>query len=344
MKNAKAHGTKQHYVAHTSSSYESAFFYSVGDYTSHLRDVVLSALRIKTPQSVKVVEKSAPTWSSIQSNQPNNFLPSSLNDEHRDRIRIMDIGGGTGNFTKMMIECSPSNVDGIVIDPFLTSSESEQNPIISVDKGSNQICFVKAGAEDFISNISSTNEMTNESWWKQSHHQCLMKEVVHHFDSKDRLPIFQGISESLLPIASLSPTQISSFSSISSPSSLPPSVLIITRPQVDIDYPLWPEAKQVWKENQPSEKEIMQDLETAGFTQVSCEMKINECNIALDTWCNMIKSRFWSTFSKFSDHELEEACISLKSRYEKSSQSQENLNISFEDRLLFISGCKEGTE
>lgn len=355
MAKTKSSTTKQHYVAHTSSTYESAFFYSVGDYTSHLRDLVLESFKVKSnvPATIETpAGKTSERWKPDMalSKETNNFKIM----ETKDRIRIMDIGGGTGNFTKMMIEHSPPNVDAVVIDPFLSSNES--SAVISLADKSNQIHFVKAGAEDFIpipndlTDAIKNNKDNKNPWWKHNYHQCLMKEVVHHFHSKDRIPIFQGIYDSLLPLSTsnLSPIQQSSFIFSETTDISPPSVLIITRPQVDIDYPLWPEAKQVWKDNQPSEIEIMQDLQAAGFTQVSHEMKINECRVELETWCKMIRNRFWSTFSNFTDDELELACMAIKKRYEAekkdgtgSEVNEEKVQLLFEDRLLFITGRKE---
>ena len=164
MTTAKANSTtKHHYAAHTSSSYESAFFYSVGDYTSHLRDLVLSTLNLKIHENIHSNEDSSTsnTWESVKENS-NVFLDSI--SKTNDRVRIMDIGGGTGNFTKMMLEQCSNNIDAVVIDPFLTPSETDENPIISQtiasdvdDMQPSNICFVKAGAEDFIIPPTSPN-------------------------------------------------------------------------------------------------------------------------------------------------------------------------------------------
>jgi len=60
-----------------------------------------------------------------------------------------------------------------------------------------------------------------------------------------------------------------------------PLLLIITRPQYDIDYPLWPEAKQVWATNQPSLESLISDLQTAGFYHVHATIERYPCRVSL---------------------------------------------------------------
>ena len=81
-----------------------------------------------------------------------------------------------------------------------------------------------------------------------------MKEIVHHLDAKDRVGIFRGMHSSLAALENRD--------SVANATGDIPSILIVTRPQVEIDYPLWDEARQVWKENQPSIEEISDDLQT----------------------------------------------------------------------------------
>lgn len=368
---AKQHSnTKQHYVSHTSSSYESAFFYSAGDYTQNLRNVVRSALMIVEDNNTKATDDTANTnhqnnWKNLTQIESSHFHNPNIFAENH--VRLMDIGGGTGNFTKMLVEHTAS-MDAVVIDPYLTATENNNNDttknlradhstndIISF-QNKNQICFVKAGAEDFIhsdNNNNNDNDKTHSSieWWKKDYHQCLMKEVVHHLSANERIPIFKGIYSSLLPTSNLSHNQTKSFLSqqtSTSSTSNPPSILIVTRPQRNIDYPLWPAAQEIWALNQPSEEDIMNDLQIAGFKNVECTLQSYECNIALDTWCSMIQNRFWSTFTNFTNNELKKACLFIKEKYGHVQQGDEkeekgtrmDETITFEDRLLFIKGYK----
>lgn len=220
--------------------------------------------------------------------------------------RLLDIGGGTGNFTKLIVQDSPQ-VEAVVVDPFLEETDDGNS--------GDAVKFVKASAE------SLAQPAVAEEWWKRDYHQVLMKEVVHHLESsEDRVAVFEGIVRDV------------------SSSSDGPGVLIITRPQVEIDYPLWAEARQVWADNQPSATELESELKQAGFTNVSNTIEAYPCDIELERWLSMVRGRFWSTFSNFSDEELEEACDRM--RKDEADRVDEKGVIRFEDRLVFISASK----
>jgi SAM-dependent methyltransferase len=286
--------TQSHYENHSISSYESAYFYSEGEYTEYLSRIVTRRLGLE-PTSCR---------------------------------RILDVGGGTGNFTRMLLRKSPE-VEAIVIDPFLleinqsdvdgnrdstisnSNSSSASPPVVT-----NRVKFVKASAEIFL------DPPTEDTlWWRQDYHQVLMKEVIHHIDSSNRIGVFSGILGDL-------PEKPSN----------DPGLLIVTRPSEDIDYPIWAEAKDVWAQNQPSLKQLQYELEQAGFSYISNTIEGYPCEIKFERWVSMIKNRFWSTFSHFSNQELDDACEQL--RRDESHRIDENGIIRFEDRLLFISAFK----
>jgi len=149
-----------------------------------------------------------------------------------------------------------------------------------------------------------------------------MKEVVHYFTPPHRVSIFRGVNNSLL-----TPDGVPR----------PPSLLIITRPKYDIDYPLWPAARNVWANNQPHVDEIERDLLGAGFQNVTHRVEKSVCNMGLEQWLDMVKGRCWSTFSNFSDDELVDACEIIRKDANVDDSTGE---ISFEDRLLFITAFK----
>jgi SAM-dependent methyltransferase len=259
--------TQSHYEGHSASSYESAYFYSAGAYTDYLAKLVANRLGL----------------------------------EATTKRRIVDIGGGTGNFTKMIVQNSPE-VEAIVVDPyFLEGTESSTD----------SLKFVKAPAEILA-------QSSDNVWWRQDYHQVLLKEVIHHVKASDRGAVFSGIFQDL-------PDKPSS----------DPGLLIVTRPHADIDYPLWNEAKQVWAENQPSLTELQSELEQAGFSHISNTIEAYPCEIDFERWLGMVKGRFWSTFSNFTDEELEEACKRM--RADEEHRIDEKGVIHFEDRLLLIS-------
>lgn len=265
--------SKSHYEAHTADSYESAFFYEEGAYTKYLCDLVVRRLCLK---------------------------------EQEGKRTLLDIGGGTGNFTRMLVKES-SGLNTIVVDPFLP--ESSQG---------DELQFVKASAEAFMNDDYGAAD----KWWRQGYNQILMKEVVHHFDASNRTDIFWG----MLKGAQHTPSSVKDVKV--------PSVLIITRPQREIDYPLWKEARDVWAANQPHVDELVKDLVTAGFGDVDYSVEAYPCEIALERWQKMVKHRFWSTFSNFSEDELEAACKTIEES--EADRMDSEGRIHFEDRLVFI--------
>jgi len=229
---------------------------------------------------------------------------------------IVDVGGGTGNFAQALVNGLPQ-FHVTVVDPFL-------NPTQSVDLSTNsQISFIQAGAEIFATSpttnaATETSSSSSSSSWRSIIDHILLKEVIHHLPEKDRVDIFRGM-----------------YSNLSSSSG---SILIMTRPQVEIDYPLWDAARIVWKNNQPSGQELISELEQAGFSNIVETLEYYPCTIPISRWKQMIRNRFWSTFSNFTDEELELACQGMETEY--ADRIDSDGNIHFEDRLVFLSAKK----
>jgi len=335
--------TSSHYEAHSKAdSYENAYFTEPGRYMEHLATLAYDKLHL--PLAAEEDE--------------DNEVGS------RDCRCILDIGGGTGNFARALLAKQVTRggrndsafAKIVVVDPFLcpkiTNESTESNDNSNGNSGSDDLknisdnldllSFVKAPAEDFLQPPSSSNE---DCCWRTNtidrefggYDQILLKEVVHHFEKKDRVGIFRGMREGLR-------RRSSSFQKQTTPTTLPPpSLLIITRPNVNIDYPLWDQARAVWKEDQPSIEEIEDELKQAGYTRLERSMEAYPCSISLPRWQAMVKNRFWSTFSKFSDEELEQACKSIAQDYDakKTPETAEEDNyhdpiLQFEDRLIFL--------
>lgn len=266
---------QSHYEAHSSESYESAFFSETGSaYTTNLRQLVAKRLG----------------WVAGQS-----------------KTRLLDIGGGTGNFTQLLLE--GNEINAVVVDPFLEPTTTKT----TTEK--KRIQFVKAPAEEFMA--------SRKTWWRQEpYHQILLKEMVHHIEESNRVSVFKGMYEGLAEEDDDSM----------------PSILIITRPQMDIDYPFWDDARKVWAHHQPCREALIRDLKKAGFGWVETSVEAYLCRMPLSQWLDMVKVRCWSTFNHFTDAELERACEKITEEYANriETDSDGTKIISFEDRLVFI--------
>lgn len=277
--------TASHYGAHSADSYEKAYFYEAGAYMQHLVDLVSNRLQL---------------------------------EQELEQRRILDIGGGTGNFAQALVNNTCNTTEAIVVDPFL-------DPTSSIDPN-DRVKFVKEPAEAFLEPPRDNND---NDWWRKEYHQVLLKEIVHHLKEEDRVGIFRGMYQGLVPLPKKDDDAAAA---------PPPSLLIITRPQIDIDYPLWDAARTVWRENQPSAFDFQRELKRAGFTDISATLEAYPCQISLERWQSMVRQRFWSTFSNFSDDELNDACQQIVQDYK--DRTTEDGILHFEDRLVFISARK----
>ena len=288
-----------HYTSHSSSSYEASFFYSPSAFTEFVRDHVTQTFGLNS---------------------------STLAAEE---FVLLDVGGGTGNFTQMLLKEDQGtgkvvNKRGIVLEPFLEKSDVIDAPSLE---------FIRMGAEILKGDVGDSMELS----WRRRYNACLMKEVVHHFDAEDRVGIFRGVCDDLKRNKS---------ASVCNKMSVFPDLLIITRPQRDIDYPFysWEEVREVWAENQPSVEDIEDDLIRAGFGNVRHTLVPFECSCSINQWVGMVKGRLWSTFSHFSDDELEEASQLIMRDFLKAKAgniefADDDDTVTFEERLLFVSGC-----
>ncbi len=91
---------------------------------------------------------------------------------------------------------------------------------------------------------------------------------------------------------------------------------------------------QVWRDGQPASSVITDAMSAAGLSATTSEHDF-EALLPKATWYGMIRARFWSTFSHFTDAELESGIREL----EETHQAQTKLY--FVDRLLFIVGRKQ---
>jgi trans-aconitate methyltransferase len=138
--------------------------------------------------------------------------------------------------------------------------------------------------------------------------KILFKEVIHHIPERS---IFWISVHDQLPIQG--------------------KLLIITRPQ-DVDFPFWQEAKYAFKSNQPPLSLLIEELEHVGFS-VDVLSDTHTFELTKENWFSMLRHRFMSDLSNFSDKAIEEGIREIDSHYPRSV-------LEIKDHLLFITATK----
>jgi len=237
------------------ASYESAFFYASGPYQDWLLHEVAQRLHLDHP-----------------------------------RLRVADVGGGTGNFSQELADHAQ------LATPVLCVDNSPDMLAAAVQRpGVQPVC---ADALTFATSAG------------QCYDRALLKEVVHHLPAADVTPMYAGLAKQLTPGG---------------------VCCTVTRPQ-EVDYPLFEAARGVWRDKQPAVADLEAAMRAAGFCDVTVETATYRAVMPKQRWFAMVRDRFWSTFSNFSDDELAAGIAELEARF----AGQED--VVFNDRLLFLIG------
>jgi len=143
---------------------------------------------------------------------------------------------------------------------------------------------------------------------KYEYTKILFKEVVHHIDNRKKLwnDIFNSINKN-------------------------GRILIYTRPQ-NIKFPLFKKAKEEFFKNQPHYDLIVNELENVGF-RVEVSLESFTFELSKEEWYDMLKAKFMSDLSVFSDEEILEGINEL----ENNNQSN---TYTLEDEIIFIISYK----
>lgn len=146
------------------------------------------------------------------------------------------------------------------------------------------------------------------NYLQQQYNKILFKEVIHHITNRTNLwnDIYDTIDNE-------------------------GKLLIYTRPR-KIKFPLFQKAKKEFYNNQPSYDEIISELETSKFkTSVSLESFTFE--LPKEEWYNMLKSRFMSDLSVFTDEEIIDGIQELEQAYPSDM-------FTIEDEIVFLTAYK----
>ncbi|KAK9829633.1 hypothetical protein WJX72_006983 [[Myrmecia] bisecta] len=246
---------KQHYEE-VAAAYEQAFFYSSVEYRDWILQHVLHHFQLPAQNGADV--------------------------------KVVDLGGGTGNFSQALAEAAL--VDSVLcVDMFREM----------LGHAEKRAC-VKTLHLDAV----AFSELP-PSQMRYSH--ILLKELIHHIPADQQCHMYQGLRSQLQPGG---------------------VIVTVTRPQ-EVDYPLFEAAREVWRQNQPASSAVLAAMKHAGLDVEECSY-VYTAELPLDTWCDMVRQRFWSTFTHFTDAQLEAGIQEIKAAH-KCRQT-----VRFNDKLLFL--------
>lgn len=139
--------------------------------------------------------------------------------------------------------------------------------------------------------------------------KLLLKEVIHHIGEREQFwnTIFDNLPHG-------------------------GKLLIITRPQT-IQFPLFQKAKEAFFQNQPSHELFESQLKACGFS-VKTAHRSHTFTLPKKSWYEMLRHRFMSDLSIFSDEEIEAGIVEIEQTY-----PEEIINII--DNLIFITATKK---
>ena len=141
--------------------------------------------------------------------------------------------------------------------------------------------------------------------------KILMKGMVHHIPRADLPQLYRGVYQQLHQGGIL---------------------VTVTRPVI-VYYPFWKAALERWQKQTYPVDTLVKDMCGAGFS-VSYQTYYYPVQIAKNQWFEMIRNRFWSTFSYFNDEELEAGLAELKAKYAQTDV------LKFEEALILIEAVK----
>ena len=206
----------------------------------------------------------------------------------------MDVGGGTGNFTAA-----------------LAAAAGLTRPVLCVDKFASMLAVAagRAGIQTREQDAAAFAASTDAE--ATGYHRVLLKEIVHHVAADEVAPMYAGLARQLAPGG---------------------LCVTVTRPQ-EVDYPLWPAARAVWRAAQPPAERLAAAVAAAGL-DVAVHEAVYTATLPKERWFAMVRSRFWSTFAAFDDAGIEDGVAQLRAAHEGLE------HVTFNDRLIIIVGRK----
>ncbi|MEU9060610.1 class I SAM-dependent methyltransferase [Streptomyces sp. NPDC048430] len=209
--------------------------------------------------------------------------------------RIADIGCGTGLFAREVAKTVRPARPVLCVDPSAAMLRRIGVPPPP------DLAPVVAAAEDIAEGSTVLPDGRLDAMW--------LKESVHHLADPART--LRGLAGRLAPGGRL---------------------LVVMLPAT-IRYPLFQDALTRFEELQPDPADIVGHLESAGMkaglTHVEHELRIDR-----DRYFGMVRARYMSLLSTFSDDEIEKGI-------EEMSAAHPELVLEFSDRFAFVLGESE---
>lgn len=167
--------------------------------------------------------------------------------------------------------------------------------------GEGRVLLLCATAQDVASGQQSVPESAYDA--------ILAKEVLHHVPASQRAGIIAGLSRLLAPGGRL----------------------LVAMLPTRIDYPLWPEALELFTSLQPDPDDIAQAMTAAGLT-VEVSHATYRLSFTRNRYLSMVRSRYMSLLSHFDDAEIENGITQLLHKHGDTPQ------FAFQDRFALILG------
>lgn len=228
--------------------------------------------------------------------------------------RVVDLGGGTGNFSAALHKECKLEQRILCVDP--------SGPLLA--QCQKHVASVEPLLADGLGFVATQDQ-------EHAYDRMLLKEVIHHFPPAELGTLFAGTFRQIRPGG---------------------RVIIMTRPHDSSHYPFFPAAHQTWASVQLHESVYAQAMEKAGFT-VTLDHADYPVEMPLSRWLGMVEGRFWSTLHGFSEGEMKQGLAEIKAmmlegrekgvwvkKEEQEEEEGDDPMIVFPDRIVFITGVK----
>ncbi|MFP3987137.1 methyltransferase domain-containing protein [Streptomyces sp. E11-3] len=209
-----------------------------------------------------------------------------------DGDRIADIGCGTGLFAREVQAAVRPVKPVLCVDPSAAMLRQIAEP------SPTGLRPIRASAEDVAGGRVVLPYDRLDALW--------VKEAVHHFDDPTRT--LRGLAGLLAPGGRL---------------------LVVMMPAT-IAYPLFEAALKRYEELQPDPRDIARQLEEVGL-RVDVSYVEHELRIPRERYIDMVRARYMSVLSSFSEGEIESGVEEIKTAHTHGE-------LVFPDRFAFVRG------